>query len=95
MAAVYAANARRDSSGKAPVVHHAQQSMSQPQTPQPQVRAVHHAQQSVSQPQTSQPQVRVVHHAQQSMSQPQTPQLQVKENWLQLTPTLQRAIGIT
>ena len=38
MAAVYAANARRDISDKAPVVHHAQQSMSQPQTPQPQVR---------------------------------------------------------
>ena len=58
MAAVYAANARRDSSDKAPVVHHAQQSMSQPQTPQPQVRVVHHAQQSMSQPQTPQPQVK-------------------------------------
>ena len=37
MAAVYAANARRDSSDKPTVVHHTQQSMSQPQTPQPQV----------------------------------------------------------
>ena len=37
MAAVYAANARRDSSDKPTVVHHPQQSVSQPPTPQPQV----------------------------------------------------------